>query len=78
MILIYSNLGYDQSCLICNQEKNGLSRAALVAQQFSAVFGPGCDPGDQGLSPMLGSLHCMEPASPSACVSAPPPCVSHE
>ena len=43
-------------------------RAAQVAQRFSAAFGPGCDPGDPGLSPMSGI--CMEPASPSACVSA--------
>ena len=33
------------------------------------AFGPGCDPGDLGSSPMSGS-RCMEPASPSACVSA--------
>ena len=33
------------------------------------VFGPGRDPGDLGLNPTLGS-RCMEPASPSACVSA--------
>ena len=31
--------------------------AAQVAQQFSAVFSPECDPGYQGLSPMSGSLH---------------------
>ena len=39
-----------------------------MAQWFSAAFGPGYDPGDLGLSPMLPP--CMEPASPSACVSA--------
>ena len=33
------------------------------------VFGPGRDPGDLGSNPSLGS-RCMEPASPSACVSA--------
>ena len=33
------------------------------------VFGPGRDPGDPGSNPTLGS-QCMEPASPSACVSA--------
>ena len=33
-----------------------ISRAALVAQRFSAAFGPGCDPGDPGSSPMSGSL----------------------
>ena len=32
-------------------------------------FGPGRDPGDLGLNPTSGSW-CMEPASPSACVSA--------
>ena len=33
------------------------------------AFGLGCDPGDPGSSPTSGS-RCMEPASPSACVSA--------
>ncbi|CAD7688452.1 unnamed protein product [Nyctereutes procyonoides] len=33
------------------------SRAAWVAQQFSAAFGPGPVPGDLGSGPMLGSLH---------------------
>ena len=33
------------------------------------AFGPGRDPGDLGSNPMSGSW-CMEPASPSACVSA--------
>ena len=28
-----------------------------VAQRFSAAFCPGCDPGDLGSSPALGSLH---------------------
>ena len=36
---------------------------------LAPVFGPGCDPGDPGSNPKLGS-RCMEPASPSACVSA--------
>ena len=36
--------------------------AAWVAQGFSAVFNPGRDPGDPGLSPMSGSLH-------GACIS---------
>ena len=31
--------------------------AAQVAQWFSAIFGPGHDPGDPGWSPTLGSLH---------------------
>ena len=31
--------------------------AALVAQQFSAAFSPGHDPGVPGLSPTSGSLH---------------------
>ena len=34
------------------------------------AFGPGRDPGDLGSNPTSGS-RCMEPASPSACVSAP-------
>ena len=33
------------------------------------AFGPGRDPGDLGWNPTSGS-RCMEPASPSACVSA--------
>ena len=36
---------------------------------LAPAFGPRRDPGDPGLNPMLGS-RCMEPASPSACVSA--------
>ena len=40
-----------------------------MAQQFSAAFSPGPDPGDPGSSPTSGS-RCMEPASVSACVSA--------
>ena len=45
-------------------------RAARVAQRFSTTFSPGCGPGDPGLSPTSGSLHGMEPPSPSACVCA--------
>ena len=41
-----------------------------VAQRFGACLGPGRDPGDPGSNPTSGS-RCMEPASPSACVSAP-------
>ena len=33
------------------------TRAAQVAQQFSADFSTGCDPGDPGSSPTWGSLH---------------------
>ena len=40
-----------------------------VAQRFGACLGPGRDPGDPGSNPTSGSW-CMEPASPSACVSA--------
>ena len=36
---------------------------------LAPAFGPGRDPGDRGSGPMSGS-RCMEPASPSACVSA--------
>ena len=36
---------------------------------LAPAFGPGHDPGDPGSNPTLGSW-CMEPASPSACVSA--------
>ena len=45
---------------------------------LAPAFGPGRDPGDPGLNPMSGS-RCMEPAFPSACVSASlSVCVSHE
>ena len=47
------------------------SKGGRVAQWFRAAFSSGCDPGHPGSSP------CMEPASPSACVSASlPVCVS--
>ena len=36
---------------------------------LAPAFGPGRDPGDPGLNPTSGS-RCMEPASPSAYVSA--------
>ena len=49
------------------------SRAALVAQWFSAAFGPGRDPGDLGSS----RAPCLEPASPSTFASASLS-VSHE
>ena len=57
--------------------KNVPSWAARVAQRFSAAFSPGHDPGDPGSS--LRQASGMEPASPSACVSASLYiCVSHE
>uniref|UniRef100_A0A8C0M829 Uncharacterized protein n=1 Tax=Canis lupus familiaris TaxID=9615 RepID=A0A8C0M829_CANLF len=36
---------------------------------LTPAFGPGRNPGDLGSNPVLGS-RCMEPASPSAYVSA--------
>ena len=36
---------------------------------LAPAFGPGSDPGDPGSNPTSGS-RCMEPASPSAYVSA--------
>ncbi|CAD7686103.1 unnamed protein product [Nyctereutes procyonoides] len=36
---------------------------------LAPAFGPGRDPGDPGWNPTSGS-QCMEPASPSACISA--------
>ena len=36
---------------------------------LAPAFGPGRDPRDPGSNPTSGS-GCMEPASPSACVSA--------
>ena len=35
----------------------GNPRAAPVAQRFGPACSLGCDPGDQGSSPMSGSLH---------------------
>ena len=43
------------------------SWAARMAQWFGAAFSPGPDPGDPGV-PCWAP--CMEPAFPSACVSA--------
>ena len=45
-------------CLVCsNIHLKAIVRAAQVAQQFSATFGSGRDPGDLGSSPTSGSLH---------------------
>ena len=49
--------------------KNPNPRDPWVAQRFGACLWPGADPGDPGSNPTSGS-RCMEPASPSACVSA--------
>ena len=50
----------------CKQNLRGIPgwRSGLAP-----AFGPGRDPGDPGSNPTSGS-RCMEPASPSACVSA--------
>ena len=62
-----------------HRQKEKMDRAAWVAQQFSATFSPGPDPGDPGSSLVSGRAPYMEPASPSACVSAFfSLCVSHE
>ena len=51
--------------------KMGLPWVALGAQRFSATFSSGCDPGDTGSSPRVPRrAPCVEPFSPSACVSA--------
>ncbi|CAD7671864.1 unnamed protein product [Nyctereutes procyonoides] len=42
---------------------------------LAPAFGPGRDPGDPGSNSTSGS-RCMEPASPSAYVSAPPPIIN--
>ena len=60
-----SHPGRGQAGDIVSQNSNCVSqtpskslfRAARVAQQFSAAFSPGCDPGDPGSSPTSGSLH---------------------
>ena len=62
---------------LCNL--NILMGAARVAQRFSAAFSPRCDPGDQGSSPMSGSLHGACFSLCLCCVSASLSlCVSHE
>ena len=70
------------TCVLCLQQhsfpqssfKTSI-RAAPVVQRLSAACSLGCDPGDLGSSP--GRAPCMEPVSPSACVSASLS-VSHE
>ena len=53
-------------------------RAARVAQQFSAAFNPGHDPGDLGSSPLSGSL-CGTCLSLCLCLCLSLSlCVSHE
>ena len=47
---------------------NGFGGQPRVAQLFSAACSPGRDPGVPGSGPSRAP--CMEPASPSACVSA--------
>ena len=47
--------------------KTRKTRAARVAQRLSAPFSPGRDPGVPGRVPRRAP--CVEPASPSACVS---------
>ena len=49
---------------MANDSKMMPSQAAQVAQQFSATFSTGANPGDLGSSPTSGSLN--ELASPSA------------
>ena len=49
-------------------DKLAKKRVARVAQQFSAAFSPGPDPGDPGWVPPQAPY--VEPASPSARVSA--------
>uniref|UniRef100_A0A8I3QHQ2 OFD1 centriole and centriolar satellite protein n=1 Tax=Canis lupus familiaris TaxID=9615 RepID=A0A8I3QHQ2_CANLF len=56
--------------------ENPQSRAALVAQQFSAACSPGCDPGDPGSSLRSGSLYeaCFSLCL-CLCLSLSPLCV---
>ena len=49
--------------------KNHLPGISGWRSGLAPAFGPGRDPGDPGSNPTLGS-RCMEPASPSAYVSA--------
>ena len=54
------------------RDKNNLKMKTGIPGWRSGLapaFGPGHDPGDPGSNPTSGS-RCMEPASPSACVSA--------
>ena len=59
--------------------KNFVGRIPGWVSSLAPAFGPGHDPRVPGLSPTSGSQHGVEPAFPSACVSAPLfLCVSHE
>ena len=64
--------------LMDHSTAESLSRAVWVAQQFSANFYLGCNPGYLGSSLTSGSLHgaCLS-LSPSLCLSLCM-CVSHE
>ena len=65
----YSSLPCMLKCISIRSHFKICLPASRVAQQFSAAFSPGRDPGDRGSNPTSGS-RCMDPASPSACVSA--------
>ena len=45
------------------------ANSGIPGWRSGLAFSPGRDPGDPGSNPKSGS-RCMEPASPSACVSA--------
>ena len=57
--------------------KNYCFGAPVWLSGWASAFGSGRDPRVLGLSPAWSSLPCMEPVSPSACVSASL-CVSHD
>ena len=66
--------GYQFTTKICIEWGGELKKYSKTGMpgwlsRLAPAFSPGPDPGDPGLSPTPGSLH-MEPASPSACVSA--------
>uniref|UniRef100_A0A8C0QP65 Shisa like 2A n=1 Tax=Canis lupus familiaris TaxID=9615 RepID=A0A8C0QP65_CANLF len=61
------------ACVLCylfiNSKPHTKLDPGLSLHGLAPAFGPGRDPGDPGSNPTSGS-RCMEPASPSACVSA--------
>ena len=54
--MVFKAFSCQQSSKLLLQKQSKVEcRAARVAQRFSAAFSPGRDPGDPGLSPMMGS-----------------------
>ena len=62
-------LGLNQDKKLLHSKRNSQQGIPGWRSGLAPAFGPGHDPGDPGSNPTSGS-RCMEPASPSACVSA--------